>query len=201
MIYPLLEVRHLITLHAACVAFRNKGILLAGNSGAGKSSLSYACARHGWTYVSDDASAYLRTADKPMVIGHPQKFRFREPAGQLFPEFADLKSTLRAYGKPTIEVQTRSLPAIRTADESSVDAIMFLNRRDYSGGHPALLRMTEEEVWKLLSFSVWAVQLPAYEERLTALERMLAVPAYEIRYGDLDAAITTLQCLVEEELR
>ena len=31
MIYPLLEVKHLITLHAACVVHRGKGILLAGN--------------------------------------------------------------------------------------------------------------------------------------------------------------------------
>ena len=200
MIFPLLEVRHLITLHAACVAFSGKGILLAGDSGAGKSSLAYACARHGWTYISDDASAYLRAAKQPMVIGHPQKFRFREPAGKLFPEFAHLKSTLRAYGKPTIEVRTQSLPDIKTADESSVNAIVFLNRRDYDGGPPTLLRITEEEAWKRLSFSVWAVQLPAYEERLTALERMLAIPAYEFRYRDLDSAIASLRGLVEEQL-
>ena len=54
MIYPLLEIRDLITLHAACVIFEGRGILLAGDSGAGKSSLSLrACARSGWTYVSD----------------------------------------------------------------------------------------------------------------------------------------------------
>ena len=77
MIYPLLEIRDLITLHAACVVHKGRGILLAGDSGAGKSSLSYACARAGWTYVSDDASAFLRNSVVPEVIGHPQKFRFR----------------------------------------------------------------------------------------------------------------------------
>ena len=45
MIYPLLEIRDLITLHAACVVYKSRGILLAGDSGAGKSSLAYACAR------------------------------------------------------------------------------------------------------------------------------------------------------------
>jgi hypothetical protein len=201
MIYPLLEVRHLITLHAACVMFKGKGILLAGDSGAGKSSLAYACARRGWTYISDDASAYLRTAREPMVIGHPQKFRFRDPVGGLFPEFGQLKSTLRAYGKPTIEVQTRSLHGIHTADEGPVDAIVFLNRRDYEGGPPELLPITEEEAWKRLTFSVWAVQMPAYEERLTALGRMLSVPAYEIRYAELDSAVDRLQCLAKETMR
>jgi hypothetical protein len=116
MVYPLLEIRHLVTLHAACVRYRDKGILLAGNSGAGKSSLSYACARRGWTFVSDDASAFQRGSPEPKVIGHPQKFRFREPVGELFPEFKGLKSTLRAYGKPTIEVLTRTIEFIQRAE-------------------------------------------------------------------------------------
>ncbi len=201
MIYPLLEVRHLITLHAACVMFRGKGILLAGNSGAGKSSLSYACARRGWTFVSDDASAFRRTSHNPNVIGHPQKFRFREPVGQLFPEFRGLRSTLRAYGKPTIEVNTRLLENIVTAEESSVDAIVFLNRAAYKSGPPIVLPVSREEAWKRLCFSVWAVQMPEFEDRLAALERLLAVPMYEMRYSDFEPAIDLLESLVQEQSR
>lgn len=200
MIYPLLEVRHLITLHAACVMFKDRGVLLAGDSGAGKSSLAYACARRGWTYVSDDASAFVRWAPKPMVIGHPHKFRFREPVGELFPEFRGMKSSLRAYGKPTIEVRTGSLDGLQTADESAVDAVIFLNRRAHEGGPPSISRVSAEDAWKRLSFSVWSVQLPAYEERLTALERMLTIPIYEIRYAEFDPAIDCLKHLVEKEL-
>ncbi len=197
MIYPLLEIRHLVTLHAACVKFRGKGILLAGDSGAGKSSLAYACARRGWTYVSDDASAFLRNASTPLIIGHPQKFRFREPVGQLFPEFAGLKSTVRAYGKPTIEVRTQSLPNFKTADESPVDSVVFLNRRDHETGPPMLLPVSQEAAWKRLSFSVWAIQLPAFEQRLRALERLLQAPIYELRYDELDPAIDTLERVAE----
>jgi hypothetical protein len=201
MIYPLLEIRHLITLHAACVIHNGKGILLAGKSGSGKSSLSYACARRGWTFVSDDASAFRREAPFPMVIGHPQKFRFREPVGELFPEFQGLKSTLRAYGKPTIEVPTKTIDEIRLADESDVDAIVFLNRPAYNGTEPQLVPLSPEEAWKRLSFSVWAVQLPEYEQRLTALERLLAVPTYEMHYSEFGPAIDLLERFVEQELK
>jgi hypothetical protein len=200
MIYPLLEIRHLITLHAACVMYRNKGILLAGNSGAGKSSLSYACARRGWTFVSDDASAFNRNAPDPKVIGHPQKFRFREPVGELFPEFQGLRSNLRAYGKPTIEVNTRLLENILTAEESTVHAIVFLNRAGYKSGPPLLLPVTPEEAWNRLCFSVWAVQMPAFEERLAALEGLLAVPIYELQYSELNPAIDRLESLIKEQL-
>jgi hypothetical protein len=201
MVYPLLEVRHLITLHAACVVYQGKGILLAGNSGAGKSSLSYACARRGWTFVSDDASAFQRNAPDPKVIGHPQKFRFREPVGELFPEFRHLKSSLRAYGKPTIEVSTQSVANIITAEESAVDAIVFLNRAAYESGPPTLLPVSPEEAWDRFSFSVWAVQMPAFEERLAALERLLAAPIYEMRYSELDPAIDLLESVIREQLR
>ncbi|MBV8073638.1 MAG: aldolase [Acidobacteriaceae bacterium] len=201
MIYPLLEVRHLVTLHAACVIYRSKGILLAGNSGAGKSSLSYACARRGWTFVSDDASAFRRCCPVPTVIGHPQKFRFREPVGQLFPEFRDLKSTLRAYGKPTIEVLTRTIDSIQGTDESHVDAIVFLNRPAYQSGPPLLLPVSYEDAWKRLCFSVWAVQMPAFEERLAALERLLlTVPTFEIQYSELGPAVDLLERAVQDKL-
>jgi len=193
MIYPLIEIRHLVTVHAACVIFHGKGLLLAGDSGAGKSSLAYACARRGWTYVSDDASAFVRAAEKPRIIGHPQKFRFREPVGELFPEFRGLKSSVRAYGKPTIEIRTASLGGFRTADQSEVDGIVFLNRRDHDGGAPVLLPVSAEEVWKRFSFSVWSVQLPEFQERLRAVEHLLGIPAYEMRYGHLDEAIDLLE--------
>jgi hypothetical protein len=197
MIYPLLEIKYLVTLHAACVLFQGRGVLLTGDSGAGKSSLSYACARRGWTYVSDDASAFFRTATTPEVIGHPHRFRFREPAGELFPEFRGLRSTLRAYGKPTIEIKTAGLP-IETASSGPIDFIVFLNRGDFSGGPPRLTRLDPEDAWKRLLPSVWAVQLPAIDERVEALSRLLDRPLYEFHYGPLGDAIDVLEQLVRD---
>ena len=43
-----------VPVHGACVRAAGKGILLCGDSGEGKSTLAYAGAREGWTYVSDD---------------------------------------------------------------------------------------------------------------------------------------------------
>jgi hypothetical protein len=197
MIYPLLEIKYLITLHAACVLFNGRGVLLTGDSGAGKSSLAYACAKRGWTFVSDDASAFFRDARTPEVIGHPHRFRFREPVGELFPEFQGLRSTLRAYGKPTIEVRTTGLP-IETASSGPIDFVVFLNRRDFTSGPPQVVRLDSEDAWGRLLSSVWDVQLPALDKRVEALGRLLTKPIYEIRYGPLDEAIDALEQLVRE---
>jgi hypothetical protein len=200
MVYPLLEVRHLLSLHAACVMYRGKGILLAGKSGAGKSSLSYACARSGWTFVSDDTCSFQRTSTTPKVIGRPHNFRFRDPVGHLFPEFCGLKSTVGAFGKQTIEVPTDNVAYIGRAEESPVDSIVFLNRPDHQSGPPHLVPLTGRETLNRLSYAVWAVQLPAFEERLLALERIATVPAYELRYSEFDPAIHLLERRIDEQL-
>ena len=61
-----------------------------------------------------------------------------------------------------------------------MDAIVFLNRPAYKSGPPALFPISRKDAWKRLCFSVWAVQIPAFDERLIALERLIAVPTYEI---------------------
>jgi hypothetical protein len=136
-----------------------------------------------------------------MIIGHPQKFRFREPVGKLFPEFLGLKSALRAYGKPTIEVRTDRIANIQLAEQSGIGAIVFLNRPGYEGNSPSLAPISRDDAWKRLSYSVWAIQMPEFDQRLSALKHVLNIPAYELRYSELDPAIELLQDLVDERLQ
>ncbi|MGH9582392.1 MAG: aldolase, partial [Bryobacteraceae bacterium] len=49
MVYTLLDTRNVVALHAACLVKDGHGVLFAGRSGTGKSSLAYACMRRGWT--------------------------------------------------------------------------------------------------------------------------------------------------------
>src|ERR1700734_1376318 len=115
-------------VHAGCVVLDGCGVLLCGDSGAGKSSLSYACARAGWGYVSDDASFLLNGGTKRMVIGDCHKVRFRPSAAELFPEIAGMEITPRAEGKPSIVVPTANMPHVTRRESTHVDYVVFLNR-------------------------------------------------------------------------
>jgi hypothetical protein len=195
MAYSLLDTRHLAAVHAACIGRRGHGILIAGESGAGKSSLAYASACRGWTYVSDDASSLVLRRQGRTVVGNPRTFRFRPTATSLFPE---LKGRLQARnGKPTIEVETRTLPHIKIAYEYTVDHIVFLNRRTHEINVPRLAPVSGKGCLNRLFQNPWPAELPINQQREAAIERLLDAPAYELIYSDLNSAVDLLDGLVQ----
>jgi hypothetical protein len=101
-------------LHAACVGRDNAGILLCGDSGSGKSSLAYACARNGWTLVSDDA-VHLAPGPDRIGVGGSNVIRLREPGASPTSE-----QTIE------IDVTAQGLSAARSAP---VGQCIFLKRR------------------------------------------------------------------------
>src|ERR1700728_905562 len=54
----------LAPLHAACVGWRGRGLLIAGDTGAGKSTLTLHCMLNGFDFVSEDS-----------VFVHPETLR------------------------------------------------------------------------------------------------------------------------------
>jgi hypothetical protein len=196
--WDLLSPLYLTPIHAACVRKGNSGVLLCGDSGAGKSSLAYACARKGWMFLSDDSACLIRKSSRPIVVGNPFQIRFRDSATELFPELLERKITRRVFGKLSIEVPTVELPAIKTIYESPVGYIVFL-RRGQSG--PA----------RLVPFSAecafpWFEQVICYgeesvrEAQRAALRKLLKSKMFELHYDGLDSAVALLEDMVGREV-
>jgi len=114
-------------LHAACIAANGSGTLLCGDSGAGKSTLAYACARGGWTLVSDDA-VHLAPGPGRVGVGGSNKIRLREGSRALFPEISARQAIRAPNGKRTIEIDCSDL-GFRTARHARIDRCVFLERR------------------------------------------------------------------------
>ena len=190
-VYALLDTQHVVSVHAACVVKDGHGVLFVGDSGAGKSSLAYACARRGWTYVSDDATRLVRRRPGRQVLGNPQNFRFRPAVTTLFPELRG-RVKLR-NGKPTVEVRTEALAHLLTAHECTVDYVVFLDRRAQPGGPPGLIPISEEEGLRGLFTSPWPPELPIHQDRLAAVERLLKARLFRMTYLEFDPAIDLLE--------
>ena len=120
-------------LHAACIAKEGIGTLLCGDSGAGKSTLAYACARAGWTLVSDDA-VHMAPGPGCVGVGGSHTIHLRNPVRSLFPEIAELAEKRAPNGKPAIEIDATAF-GFHAARQARIDRFVFLRRRP----GPALL--------------------------------------------------------------
>ncbi len=184
-----------VAIHGACVSAGGKGVLLCGDSGEGKSTLAYAGARAGWTYVSDDATYFPIDREDRLAIGNCTQIRFRPSGVALFPELAGRPITPRAAGKPSIEVRTSEWPEIATANATRVDHVVFLNRRCVDTQELVPLRTSSVLPWFRQHLILPPEARHAHEETLAQL---LNAGVFELRYRDLRWAIDCINELVKK---
>jgi hypothetical protein len=183
--------RHAVPMHAACLERNGVGVLLWGPSGMGKSTLAYACARAGWTFVADDATILPQNRRDCVVTGKPHQARFREDAPRLFPEFDGYATRARPTGKLSIEVPMTSLAGIRTAVQCEVKRLVFLDRGKSAG----LERMGVESALEQMMQDSRSQSEETQARHEKALRRLLHAPAYRLRYERLQDAIEALESL------
>ncbi len=184
---------HLTPIHSACVQLHGRGVLLCGDSGAGKSSLAFACAREGWAFLSDDGSFLIRKGTGRVVIGNPHQMRFRESAIKLFPELKGQRITPRITGKMAIELATDGMPEISTISECSIDYIVFLNRREPEP--PGFYSFPRNKALPWFEQRISYGEKPIRDAQKTSLHALLSAEILELRYTDLDFAVNQLKTL------
>jgi len=190
----LLEQRAFASLHCGLIVRNGRGVALLGNSFAGKSTLSYAAARAGWTFVSDDGVFLVRDRSDRYAVGDPYALRLREDARQLFPELQDRMPFVRPNGKIGIEIFTRDLP-MQVVPGCSIDHIVFLNRNE--PGTAKIRRYPKDDALH------WCEQYASFGTRetrdaqLRCYQRLLSAGIWEMCYTDLDDAIACLDRLVD----
>jgi hypothetical protein len=191
--YVLTVPTYLAPIHGACVSHRGSGVLLCGDSQAGKSSLAYACARCGWSFLCDDATYLVRERPGRIVIGNPYQIRFRESAMEFFPELRHQRLSDHLSGKLSIELVTSSLPQITLALETRVDFIVMLNRRP---GPATLVRRSRESVRDWFASTLAGSPPEVRQLQRASLENLLTADIFELRYSDFSQAIAQLESMV-----
>lgn len=193
----LIEASYLTPIHAACVALDGQGLLLCGDSGAGKSSLSFACARRGWTFVSDDASFLVRGGKHNVVVGNPSHLHLRESATELFADLRSNRLTPRINGEMAIELATANMPQIATAPRSPIAFLVFLSRR--ASGPASLHPLSKERASAALEQVICYGEQHLRDAQKFSLRYLLRAGALELRYSDMDSAVSCLEALVRAD--
>jgi hypothetical protein len=190
---PQIATRYATGVHAACVSRDGVGILLCGDSGAGKTTLSYACAKAGWTYITDDGSFLVHGRDDLLVTGNCHQVRFRPSAESFFPEIQGLPVVQRSdLTKPSIELSSSLSAGLRRSQVANVEFVVFLNRREEKNDP---LRPYSKKVARHF-FSQGRFSPPDMMHlHNIAIDRLLQQEVLELRYRDLDWAIEQLNKL------
>lgn len=129
-------------VHAAGVVRRGTALLLAGETGVGKSTLAWACARSGDRILSDDV-VFVQTEPALRLWGVPGSVRLDARARTRLSELEDVPSRVEPDGreKIAVDVQAEDLALVPPVAEAA--ALCVLER---GGGPPRLTRMEPGEV-------------------------------------------------------
>jgi HPr Serine kinase C-terminal domain len=193
-VWILLETLYLTSVHGACVELNGHGVLLCGDSGAGKTSLAYACAHNGWKFLSDDSTCLIRNRPGRIVTGNSRQMRFRESAVQLFPELIHQRVSARPTGEMSIEVPTAETPEINFISEASVDYIVFLNR--FESLPDGMVRFSKRRALQWFHQIVCYGEANVREAHYATLQNLLSAEIFEMRYTRIESALDMLKKLV-----
>lgn len=183
-------------IHAACVDLEGCGVLLCGDTGAGKSTLAYACAQAGWTYIADDASYLVNSRQDRLVVGNSNQARFWPAAQEFFQELSGRPVTRKGdMGEPSIELKTSALRNIATSHLARVNHVVFLNRHDVR--RQELVPFPPEVARYFMLQRLFGLP-ETLKVQGAMIDRVLDAGALELRYSSLDWAVERLGRLAVE---
>jgi hypothetical protein len=172
----------LLWLHAGAVERDGGALLIAGESGQGKSTFTTRLSEHGWRYMSDDVAPVRMDSDS--VLPFPQV-----PVRRVYPGRPMSPSMVQSLVRETIALDSERV--CRTAAE--IRGIIYI---EFAEGEPAsLARLTQGDA--ALDFLRNATNF--LDHRSAAVDKAALVarrlPAFRLSYCSNDEAVRLLRSL------
>ncbi len=162
------RVQGLIPLHAACVAHLRQGLLLMGESGAGKTTLAVQCLIDGFHFLSEDSCFVhpitgFATGLANYVYVKPSTLRYL-PKHQAARFRRGSVPIRRRSGVAKLRVDLRELGVHLAPSPCRVAAVVFLSTRP-AGKGPLLRSVSAREALKRCErLQPYAAGLPGWEQ-------------------------------------
>jgi hypothetical protein len=181
----------LLFLHAAVVEWRGRAMLLAADSGSGKSTTTWALLHHGFGYLSDELGPVDLGSGR--VLPYPHALCLKRPP----PPPYELPGETLHLGR-TLHVPTAALPAATVTGPLPVGAV-FLLRHNSNLAQPVLRSVSAAEAGARLYIT--ALNALAHADRgLDAVLGLAAqVPCYTLTTAGLSATCQLLRETLDRE--
>jgi hypothetical protein len=170
------RVQGLVSLHAACVGRRGRGLLMMGPSGAGKSTVALQCLLQGLDFLSEDA--VFVAPDSLLATGIANFLHV--PANSLRWIERDDAATIRRSpvirrrsGVKKFELDLRRGAYRLAASPLQIGAVVFLSPKSADGG-PLLRPLSKSKLLAKLkdaqAYAANQAQWPTFSKRVSRLD-------------------------------
>jgi len=172
----ILHQRGILPMHGSCFAFQGKGIMLCGESGAGKSSLTTAFVLDGNEFLTDDVTPIIFSEGKPQIWAMSDRVKLW---GDSLEQLKQIQKGLDPID-PETEKFYFPLPSSK-ADSFPLDHIFLLEVQE-----------NEEVCFQDLK---GAEKLTGLRNEIYRLEYLLGMPENEAKFFPQLAAISKKVCM------
>jgi hypothetical protein len=178
------RVQGLAPLHAACVGRKGRGVLLMGDSGAGKSTVALQCLLHGLDFLAEDG--VFVCPQTLLATGVSNFIHIRSDAVRWISRARDVAAVRnspvirRRSGVRKFELDLRRGDFRLAAGALRIAAVAFLSPRS-AGDGPLLLPLPRSDIrGKLMAAQPYAASQPEWPAFVRNVARL---PVWELRRG------------------
>jgi hypothetical protein len=172
----------LVELHASCLARGDLGIILAGSSRAGKSTLAMALSRTGFGLISDDRVFCSQSAGQVMAWGLPRPLKLRPDAVTWFEELRGQEPRNIQNGERVFHCH----PKQHRVAKCEPRLIIFLERsenRESERTSFEMIPMESSEARARLEADLLTETSKAREDQKKSLKGLSRLPCFLLRYA------------------
>jgi len=173
-----------LPLHAACLSFEGRGLLVAGASGTGKSTLSLALAKNGIDFVSDDWTYITSDHGELRAHGLSAPIKLLPDATEYFPELGQHDLRISLNGEIAYELPPGGSLRLCVETTCTPDCLVFYER--VAAGEPELIRLSGEEARNYMQSSMEPLppQLSLFADQRERIAAHIAdLPCWRFRHS------------------
>ncbi len=173
----------LVPLHAACIGRGGRGLLLMGDSGAGKTTAALHCLLHGLDFLSED-SVFV-APDSLLATGVANFLHARRDALRFVPDSAAAlirraPVIKRRSGVEKFELDLRQRQFRRARRPLEIVASVFMSAEPAGAGPLAAVLRRADLLTRLQAAQPYAAHQAGWPR---FCQRIARLPAYEVRRG------------------
>ena len=169
-------------LHCACVVRDDRGILLTGRTGSGKSTLTLAMVRRGFSFLSDDWTYFSRSDGELSAWGLIPRLKLLPQSATFFPELSDFEPVVSVNGEKAIEIDPDQILGISRRRSCRPQELVFLERS--SNPEFTLTPMPGAEAITRLEETFLADTPEALQSQSEIVRSLVERGCWQLRHGE-----------------